>query len=169
MTKLKLQKKSKAKNWMLEHNLSFYFISSALYTPILICICIWKVTHAINEYILTTKAKLLVSQSCSLVLHNAKKRRHHSCFTFPRTCIVAIFANLKYFGNMKKHFWLLKSELKAITSTSLTMTSNALDFMANLYMDCWMSKEVVVIAGLWHLFIIVSQFLKVVECFFKHI
>lgn len=108
-----------------------------------ICICIWKVTHAINEYILTTKAKLLVSQSCSLVLQNAKKRRYHSCFTFPRTCIVAIFANLKYFGNMKKHFWFLKSELKTITSTILTM--NNLDLMANLYMDCWMSREVVVI------------------------
>lgn len=144
MTKLKLQKKSKAKNWMLEHNLSFYFISNALYTPVLICICIWKITHAINEYILTTKAKLLVNQLCSLVLQNAKKRRH--MLRISKNLYCCNFCQFEILWKHEKTFLILKKWTKSNHINKFNHDFNALDFMANLYMDCWMSKEVVVIA-----------------------
>ncbi len=39
-----------------------------------------------------------MNQFRNLHLQNAKELKHHSSFMFPKTCILVISTNLKYFG-----------------------------------------------------------------------
>jgi hypothetical protein len=97
------------------------------------------------ENILTTNPKLVVSQLRNLDLHNAKELKHHSSFTLPRTCTMAISTNLTYTTKEQASNMDAKRMhqrcVKGFTSIVLAITTHSFDFMANLNIDCSMLKE----------------------------
>ncbi len=94
---------------------------------------------------MTTKPSLVVSQFCNLDLQNAKELKYYSSSTLPRTCTMAIYANLKCFGKEQKRTLDVERVRQrrkiGFSLVSLAMASTAFDFIDNLTRDYSMSSE----------------------------
>jgi hypothetical protein len=119
-----------------------------LFTPLLICIYIWKIVKGVKVLgnILTPKPKLLMSLFNRFNLQNAKELKQSSSSTLSKTfTCMPIFTNLKHSKKKRKSFCWLDSgqnHVRRFKFMALTMTSKTLDFMPiNLNMDCLVSKK----------------------------